>query len=182
MIENFQLIIIMCNIVELLLAFFLLYILKLYCLWRIVQSDHKRTPQFSQRLIISLFSESRIQGEVRFKPRICCSFKIWLWTFLCLLPFILRTNFRMSSKSRGLIISTTSSRSTSVFQGFVSVRIWFPKLPGVIMMSDQEVILMWPDLGIFSLKIQYKSYQIWRQNPQIWSLPIKMKTNHFEPH
>ena len=28
------------------------------------------------------------------------------------------------------------------FQGFITVRIWFPKLPGVVMMSDQEVIIM----------------------------------------
>ena len=27
-------------------------------------------------------------------------------------------------------------------QGFINVRIWFPKLPGVVMMSDQEVIIM----------------------------------------
>ncbi len=27
-------------------------------------------------------------------------------------------------------------------QGFVNVRIWFPRLPGVVMMSDQEVIIM----------------------------------------
>lgn len=28
------------------------------------------------------------------------------------------------------------------FQGFVHVRIWFPQLPGVVMLSDQEVIIM----------------------------------------
>ena len=28
------------------------------------------------------------------------------------------------------------------FQGFVNVRVWFPRLPGVVMMSDQEVIIM----------------------------------------
>ena len=28
------------------------------------------------------------------------------------------------------------------FQGFINVRVWFPKLPGVVMMSDQEVIIM----------------------------------------
>ena len=27
-------------------------------------------------------------------------------------------------------------------QGFINVRVWFPKLPGVVMMSDQEVIIM----------------------------------------
>ena len=30
----------------------------------------------------------------------------------------------------------------SQFQGFINVRVWFPKLPGVVMMSDQEVIIM----------------------------------------
>jgi hypothetical protein len=29
-----------------------------------------------------------------------------------------------------------------VFQGFVHVRIWFPQFPGVVMMSDQELIIM----------------------------------------
>ena len=29
-----------------------------------------------------------------------------------------------------------------MFQGFINVRVWFPKLPGVVMMSDQEVIIM----------------------------------------
>ena len=34
------------------------------------------------------------------------------------------------------------SVSMVVEQGFINVRIWFPKLPGVVMMSDQEVIIM----------------------------------------
>ncbi|KAG8244803.1 hypothetical protein J6590_015345 [Homalodisca vitripennis] len=29
-----------------------------------------------------------------------------------------------------------------VFQGFVHVRVWFPQFPGVVMMSDQELIIM----------------------------------------
>jgi hypothetical protein len=29
-----------------------------------------------------------------------------------------------------------------VLQGFVHVRIWFPQFPGVVMMSDQELIIM----------------------------------------
>lgn len=28
------------------------------------------------------------------------------------------------------------------FQGFVHVRIWFPQFPGVVMQSDQELIIM----------------------------------------
>ena len=32
--------------------------------------------------------------------------------------------------------------STLFLQGFINVRVWFPKLPGVVMMSDQEVIIM----------------------------------------
>ena len=31
---------------------------------------------------------------------------------------------------------------SSLRQGFVNVRLWFPQLPGVVMMSDQEVIIM----------------------------------------
>lgn len=27
-------------------------------------------------------------------------------------------------------------------QGFVHVRVWFPQFPGVVMMSDQELIIM----------------------------------------
>lgn len=30
----------------------------------------------------------------------------------------------------------------SCFQGFVHVRIWFPQFPGVVMHSDQELIIM----------------------------------------
>jgi hypothetical protein len=29
-----------------------------------------------------------------------------------------------------------------LLQGFVHVRIWFPQFPGVVMMSDQELIIM----------------------------------------
>ena len=32
--------------------------------------------------------------------------------------------------------------SVFFFKGFVNVRIWFPQLPGIVMMSDQEVIIM----------------------------------------
>lgn len=28
------------------------------------------------------------------------------------------------------------------FQGFVHVRVWFPQFPGVVMQSDQELIIM----------------------------------------
>jgi hypothetical protein len=30
----------------------------------------------------------------------------------------------------------------ALLQGFVHVRIWFPQFPGVVMMSDQELIIM----------------------------------------
>jgi hypothetical protein len=41
---------------------------------------------------------------------------------------------RVSSQSRQQLIFG--------FQGFINVRIWFPQLAGVVMLSDQEVIIM----------------------------------------
>lgn len=35
-----------------------------------------------------------------------------------------------------------STKSLSVSKGFVHVRIWFPQFPGVVMQSDQELIIM----------------------------------------
>lgn len=33
-------------------------------------------------------------------------------------------------------------RCGALLQGFVHVRVWFPQFPGVVMMSDQELIIM----------------------------------------
>ena len=30
----------------------------------------------------------------------------------------------------------------SMLQGYVNVRIWFPQLPGIVLATDQEVIIM----------------------------------------
>ena len=42
----------------------------------------------------------------------------------------------------GLRVSDLTSCGVVTRNGFVSLRIWFPKLPRVVMMSDQEVIIM----------------------------------------
>jgi len=41
-----------------------------------------------------------------------------------------------------LLVTDFSSCGVVIRNGFISLRIWFPQLPGVVMMSDQEVIIM----------------------------------------
>lgn len=41
-----------------------------------------------------------------------------------------------------LYITDLEKCGVLVKNGFINVRVWFPKLPGVVMMSDQEVIIM----------------------------------------
>merc|ERR1712226_1215796 len=41
-----------------------------------------------------------------------------------------------------LLIKDLEKCGVLVKNGFINVRVWFPKLPGVVMMSDQEVIIM----------------------------------------
>jgi len=41
-----------------------------------------------------------------------------------------------------LLINDLDKCGILVKNGFINVRVWFPKLPGVVMMSDQEVIIM----------------------------------------
>merc|ERR1739848_104610 len=41
-----------------------------------------------------------------------------------------------------LLIKDLEKCGVLVKNGFINVRVWFPKMPGVVMMSDQEVIIM----------------------------------------
>ena len=41
-----------------------------------------------------------------------------------------------------LLKNYVDTQLKEILQGFITVRIWFPKLQGVVMMSDQEVIIM----------------------------------------
>ena len=41
-----------------------------------------------------------------------------------------------------LLITDLDACGVVIKNGFINVRVWFPKLPGVVMMSDQEVIIM----------------------------------------
>jgi hypothetical protein len=40
------------------------------------------------------------------------------------------------------MLNYTAIKVLTLLQGFVHVRIWFPQFPGVVMMSDQELIIM----------------------------------------
>ena len=41
-----------------------------------------------------------------------------------------------------VFVTTWPNCCMSMFQGYVTVRLWFPQLNGVVLASDQEVIIM----------------------------------------